>query len=101
VSVGGSEDVHATALELAVTLSTCETLPEIRKALASAEFLPALGAERIHLQKAAESAPGEFTIKPNQGSTRLSPEELVGVKCTWKRGWAASHSLTLGCLWAP
>jgi hypothetical protein len=29
-------------------------------------------------------------MRPNQRSTRLSHEALVGVKCRWKRGCAAS-----------
>jgi DNA invertase Pin-like site-specific DNA recombinase len=40
-------------------------------------------------------------IRPNQRSTRLRHEALVGVKCRWKRGWAASHCLTAGYLWVP
>ena len=40
-------------------------------------------------------------IRPYQRSTRLSHEALVGVKCRWKRGCAASHCLTAGCLWVP
>ena len=40
-------------------------------------------------------------IRPNQRSTRLSYEALVGVKCRWKRGWAASQCFTAGCLWVP
>jgi hypothetical protein len=40
-------------------------------------------------------------ISANQRSTSLSHEALVGVKCRWKRGWAASQRLTAGCLWVP
>ena len=35
----------------------------------------------------------------NQRSTRLSHDELVGVKCRTNRGWAASHRLIAGVLW--
>ena len=35
----------------------------------------------------------------NQLSTRLSHEALVGVKCSLKRGRAASHLRTFLCLW--
>ena len=36
---------------------------------------------------------------PNQRSTRFSHEDLVGVKCRWNRGWAASQSRITGVLW--
>ena len=36
---------------------------------------------------------------PNQRSTWFSQEELVGVKCRWNRGWAASQALIAGVLW--
>jgi len=36
---------------------------------------------------------------PNQRSTRFSQLPLVGVKCRWKRGWAASHLWIAGVLW--
>ena len=39
--------------------------------------------------------------EPVFGSTRLSHEALVGVKCRWKRRSAVSHSCTAGCLWVP
>jgi hypothetical protein len=42
-----------------------------------------------------------LVIRANQRSTRLSHEALVGVKCRWKRGWAASQCTTAGCLWVP
>ena len=32
-------------------------------------------------------------------STALSQEPEVGVKWNVQRGWRASHSRTLGCLW--
>ena len=32
-------------------------------------------------------------------STRLSQDELVGVKCILKRGCRSSQAFTLGCLW--
>jgi hypothetical protein len=32
-------------------------------------------------------------------STRLSHEQLVGVKCRVTRGFFASHALTVACLW--
>ncbi len=35
----------------------------------------------------------------NQTSTWLSQDELVGVKCRWKRGCLATHLVTLACLW--
>ena len=35
----------------------------------------------------------------NHRSTRFSQELEVGVKCRWKRGWAAIHAFTAGCLW--
>ena len=35
----------------------------------------------------------------NQRSTRLSHDELVGVKCRWKRGWRSSHLWISGVLW--
>ena len=34
----------------------------------------------------------------NQHSTRLSHEDLVGVKCNTKRGWFFSHHFTAGVL---
>src|SRR3954447_5268747 len=36
---------------------------------------------------------------PNQRSTRLSQDELVGLKCRTKRGCASSQRLTAGVLW--
>src|SRR5213083_590749 len=35
----------------------------------------------------------------NQRSTRLIHEELVGVKCRWKRGWRVSQRWIAGVLW--
>ena len=35
---------------------------------------------------------------PNQTSTRFSQEAEVGVKCTWNRGFSASHAFTSGVL---
>ncbi len=34
----------------------------------------------------------------NYRSTRFSQDELVGVKCRWKRGWRSSHRFTSGVL---
>src|SRR5437870_13204365 len=34
----------------------------------------------------------------NQRSTRLIHEELVGVKCRWKRGWRSSQRWIAGVL---
>lgn len=34
-------------------------------------------------------------IIAHQRSTRLSHDALLGVKCRWTRGWAASHSFTV------
>ena len=36
---------------------------------------------------------------PNQRSTWFSHDELVGVKCRWNRGWAASQAPIAGVLW--
>ena len=48
------------------------------------------GPER--LCTAMHAAPQLFSVsKPNQRSTRLSQEALVGVKCTWKRGRLSNH----------
>jgi Transposase, Mutator family len=38
---------------------------------------------------------------PNHRSTWLVHDEPVGVKCTWNRGWRASHDLTAGVLFGP
>lgn len=35
----------------------------------------------------------------NQRSTRLSQEELVGVKCSTNLGWFVSQRFTAGVLW--
>jgi hypothetical protein len=35
----------------------------------------------------------------NQRSTRFNQLELVGVKCTWTRGWRSSHFCTASVLW--
>ena len=37
--------------------------------------------------------------RPNQRSTWLIQDEPVGVKCMWKRGCLASHSVIAGVLW--
>ena len=37
----------------------------------------------------------------NHRSTTLSQDELVGVKCSSKRGWRISHFLISGVLWVP
>jgi len=37
-------------------------------------------------------------ISPNHRSTKLSQEELVGVKCRWNRAWRLSQLFTAGCL---
>lgn len=38
-----------------------------------------------------------FSVSPaNQRSTKFSHDELVGVKCRWKRGCFSSHALTRG-----
>jgi len=34
----------------------------------------------------------------NQRSTRFSQDAEIGVKCTWKRGWASSHRWIAGVL---
>jgi hypothetical protein len=34
----------------------------------------------------------------NQRSTRFSHDAEIGVKCTWKRGWASSHRWIAGVL---
>ena len=36
---------------------------------------------------------------PNQRSTRLSHDELVGVKCSSNRGWRSSQRWMAGVLW--
>src|SRR6185437_15947967 len=40
-----------------------------------------------------------FVSSANQRSTRLSQDELVGVKWGWKRGCFSSHSLIAGVVW--
>ena len=44
---------------------------------------------------AADLVVGE---EPNQRSTWFSHDELIGVKCRWNRGWAASQAASRG-LW--
>lgn len=52
------------------------------------------GAEDTVLQ----APPGKLGAK--KPSTALSQELEVGVKWKVQRGWRASHSLTLACLWS-
>ena len=40
-----------------------------------------------------------WVSSPKKRSTRLSQDELVGVKWRWKRGCFASQSLTLASVW--
>jgi len=40
-----------------------------------------------------------FVNSANHRSTRFSHDELVGVKCRWKRGCFSSQSLMAGVLW--
>ena len=40
-----------------------------------------------------------FVSSANHRSTRFSHDELVGVKCNWKRGCFSSQSLMAGVLW--
>jgi hypothetical protein len=40
-------------------------------------------------------------IRPNQRSTRLSHDALVGVKCSWKGRIVANPYSTAGRLWVP
>jgi hypothetical protein len=49
--------------------------------------------------RCAERRSLRLVSSANQRSTRLSHDELVGVKCRWNRGCFRSQSLIAGVLW--
>jgi hypothetical protein len=42
---------------------------------------------------------GLVVMSRNHHSTRLSHDELVGVKCRWERECLSSQARTFSCLW--
>jgi hypothetical protein len=54
----------------------------------------------LEVLEGTEDATLEAALGQEREQTALSQEAEVGVKWKTKRGWRASHSITLGCLCA-